>query len=105
LSCDVEEFKTVGNVTTLYRIMKHLGKNSGKLNAKSVTIMATQKITGLDIRYKHVDYPADWKDGGKSESGQYRVNDGFKGAKVPKDSELRWSWHRMHARNCQIIPI
>ena len=81
--------------TTLYRILKHLGAGSGGLGADSVAMMVdrvhTSKLApdGCLCYYKR-NADINWVSGMVQESGQYKINNGFKGDKVPSDVQAGW---------------
>lgn len=81
--------------TTLYRINKHLGPNSGGFGADSVVTMVERvhatpdNPTGCAIWYKRND-SVNWIAAGSAESGQYEVQVRFQGAKAPSDLEAHW---------------
>jgi hypothetical protein len=91
--------------TTLYRIMKNLGPQSGTSSALSVTIIVRHHHDGLEMKYKQVDYPAKWQDGGKNESGQYKNRPNYCGGKVPKAAEMLGGWYDLDKTTCTIKKI
>lgn len=95
--------------TTVYRLMKHLGPNSGGQSAASAAIMlervhvTTSNPSGCAIWYKQDFQNIVWVAGGKQESGQYKNRPNFCGTKVPNDLESHW-W-RADDTNCTISSI
>lgn len=94
--------------TLLYRIMKHLGVNSGKDSADSAAIMLERvhstgaNPSGCAIWYKRND-DIKWVGGGARETAQYKVDPRYQGDGVPSD--LNAHWWRMSGDNCNIIKI
>jgi hypothetical protein len=94
--------------TSVYRIMKHLGQESGKLGADSVVIMlervhaSASNPGGCAMWYKRAD-AVTWVAGGSAEDGQYKVRVAFQGNEVPSD--LNAHWWRMSQDNCTIKTI
>jgi hypothetical protein len=95
--------------TTMYRIMKHLGPNSGGQSANSAAIMVervhatTDNPSGCAIWYKKDFGHITWVAGGKAESGQYKAKPSFCGAIVPSD--LNAQWWRMSDMTCTVAQI
>lgn len=81
--------------TTLYRINKHLGPESGKFGADAVVIMlervhvTPREPKGCAIWFK-ANNKITWQAGGKSESDQYKKMAAFTGAQIPSDLEAGW---------------
>ncbi len=94
--------------TTLYRILKHLGSNSGGFGADSVAIMVDRVHTsplapsGCLLYYKRND-DVTWIGGGSHESGQYKLDSRYQGDAVPSD--VRGGWRRFNNDNCSSTPI
>ncbi len=95
--------------TTLNRLMKHLGPGSGGSGALSAAIMlervhATgENPAGCAMWYAQDFGNLNWVAGGKRETGQYKVNSGFQGAKIPSD--LSSHWWRVNDTTCSMISI
>jgi len=94
--------------TAIYRIMKHLGPDSGGYSADSVVIMverwhaSTDNPSGCLMWYKRND-AVNWVGGGANESGQYKDRPSFKGDEVP--DEFNAHWWRMDDMTCTITTV
>jgi hypothetical protein len=94
--------------TIIYRMMKHLGQDSGGFGADSVAIMlerwhaSTDNPSGCLIWYKRND-DITWVGGGARESGQYKPRPAYQGDEVP--SEFNAHWWRMDGLNCTIANV
>lgn len=92
--------------TTVYRIMRNLGPNSGTFNADSVAIMlrraheSASNPGGCVIRYKRDGGKIEWVDRGKKESGQYKIDARFSGTQIPSD--IVAGWLLANKSNCSI---
>lgn len=94
--------------TTLYRIMKHLGPESGKFSADSVVIMLERVHAsayapgGAAIFYKR-NADITWVDGGEPATGQYKPRPAYIPAKIPSD--LHSLWRHATDENCTVTKI
>lgn len=94
--------------TTLYRINKHLGPNSGGLGADSVAIMLERVHAsdgnpgGYVCWYKRNDQ-INWVNGGAQEAGQYLARPQYSGTLVPSD--LNSHWWRVGEETCSVTTI
>ncbi|CAN7543837.1 hypothetical protein LJR030_005571 [Rhizobium sp. LjRoot30] len=94
--------------TTLYRIMKGLGPNSGGSMAKSVVILLNRvhssksNPSGSDLFYKAND-DITWVSYPKKASGTYAGVPIGTDSQVP--SELIAGWTRMTDQNCKLVQI
>ena len=90
--------------TTIYRIMKNLGGNSGGKQAESVAIMMelsqpTKAVkSGVFGKYMRND-SVEWVDSGDHEVGQYKKNSAYLGNGRPKDFA---GWHLLDKASCKI---
>lgn len=94
--------------TTLYRIKKHLGANSGELGADSVAIMlervhASESSPGGYICWYKRNDQITWVNGGAREAGQYLPRPNYSGTLIPSD--LNAHWWRAGAENCTLTVI
>jgi hypothetical protein len=95
--------------TTLYRIVKNLGPDSGGYGANSAAIMLERVIASSDnpggcaIWYKQDFGKINWINGGKAETSQYKHRPQYCGTKIPDN--LNSSWWRMSDKNCDLISI
>jgi hypothetical protein len=81
--------------TILYRILKHLGPQSGGNQAEAATIMmervhATAREPAGVVAWYISDNKVTWTAGGKAETGQYNNKPAYQGASVPSDLECHW---------------
>jgi hypothetical protein len=94
--------------TTLYRINKHLGPQSGGFSADSVVIMVDRVHasayypSGCAIYYKR-NADITWVDGGEPATGQYKPRPDYIPAKIPSD--LFGQWRRATTENCSVTTI
>lgn len=88
---------------TVYRVMQHLGPDSGGNQADSASILV-RSGAHIDLLYKHV--PDDqYIAGGRAESGQYKVRAAFQGNAVPSDYLAPVGWYPMTGANVRRIKI
>jgi hypothetical protein len=95
--------------TTVFRLMKHLGSQSGTASANSAAIMVERvqptesNSGGCAMWYKQDFGHIQWVDGGKKESGMYKNKPSFSGTKKPSD--LNAHWWRIDTTNCTMTNI
>lgn len=94
--------------TTMVRIMKHLGPDSGTNQAESVVIMADSVIatdanpSGLSLWYKS-DAQITWGPGGSQDGGRYAGAGAGGATQIPTD--LNSHWWRVSDDNCRVSSI
>jgi hypothetical protein len=98
-----------GPTTTIYRIKKHLGPNSGGASANSAAIMidrvhpSASNPSGAVPWFKQDFGKITWVPGGSAETAQYLARPQYRGAKIPSD--MNAGWWRMDADNCNIAVV